>query len=143
MKQALAPLSAAVCIPIAGLVAFALGPDWWWAAAGAGLACVYASIEAAVTVLGSRLPVQRAAIIGIGGVVLRMAVVLGALFAIGLGTTREQTLAAIVAFISVFTVALAVRLAMVAAGGSHAQPAASSGMRSGSARSSRDGRVRT
>lgn len=143
VKQALAPLSAAVCIPIAAVVAWALDGSVALAIAGAALACAFASIEAGCAALGSRTSVQVAVALGVGGVVLRMAIVLGALFAIGLATTREQTLAAIVAFIGTFTVALAVRLVVAAQGAGGGAAGRASGSAAGTPGRGRGGSVRT
>ncbi|GEM_PF-3331197 len=113
MRQALAPLSAAVCIPVAVAVALVAGADWAPAAAGAALGLLYSLLELAATLLGSRGSFNRALAAGLGGMAVRMIVVLGALAAIGLTTTRQQTLVAILAFVGTFTVAFAVHMSVL------------------------------
>jgi len=111
VRLALAPLSAAVCVPLAALIAWLLGADVPMAAVGAGLGLVYALLEVGTHVLATRGSFNRSVAVGVGGMAVRMLVILAALAVIGLVTTREQTLAAIVAFVGTFTVSLAVRLA--------------------------------
>jgi len=113
MRGALAPLSAAVCIPVAVAVAVVAGADWALAAAGAALGLLYSLLELAATLLGSRGSFNRALAAGLGGMAVRMIVVLGALAAIGLTTSRQQTLVAILAFVGTFTVAFAVHMSVL------------------------------
>jgi len=112
MRLALAPLSAAVCVPIAALVAWLLGADIAMAAVGAGLGLLYALLELGTHLLAVRGSFGRSIAVGVGGMAVRMLVILAALAVVGLLTTREQTLAAILAFVGTFTVSLAVRLAV-------------------------------
>ena len=112
MRRLLAPLSAVLCVPIAAVVASALGADVVFAAVGAGLGFLYAALDLGTTLLAARSSFNRSLVVGVGGMALRLIVVLVALAVIGLLTDREQMLAAVMGFVGTFTVSLAVRLAV-------------------------------
>lgn len=115
MKQALAPLSAAACVPVAALVTWSLGADVALAAVGAALGLLYSLLELGTLLLASRGSFGRSVAVGVGGMVLRLLIMLAALAAIGLLTTREQTLAAVLGFIAAFTVSFVVRMVVTPA----------------------------
>lgn len=115
MKQALAPLSAAVCIPIAAFVASLLDADIVLAAVGAALGLLYSLLELGTLLLAARGSFNRSIALGVGGMMLRLLVMLVALAVIGLLTTREQTLAAVIGFVGAFTVSFVVRMAVTPA----------------------------
>ena len=113
VKQVWAPAAAAVCIPVAVVTAYLLDRSLWLAALGAGLVLVYWLLEMVALRLGSRGTFNRAIAVGIGGMLTRMIVVLGALAIVGLLTTRPDTLTCIAAFIGTFTVYFVVRLSVM------------------------------
>jgi hypothetical protein len=113
VKQALAPLCAAICVPIAAVVAYFLDADVLLAALGAGLVLVYAALEYGAAWLGQRGSFNQAIGVGVGGMMLRMIVVLGALAVVGWQTSKADTLTCIAAFIGTFTIYFIVRLTVM------------------------------
>jgi hypothetical protein len=67
-----------------GVVAGLLGRSVWAALLGAALVVVYWSLELLTVKLGSRGSFSNALAVGLGGMMIRFAVVLGALVAVGL-----------------------------------------------------------
>jgi hypothetical protein len=94
-------------------VAYALDADVLLAALGAGLVLVYAALEYGAAWLGQRGSFNQAIGVGVGGMILRMVVVLGVLAVVGWQTSKADTLACIAAFIGTFTVYFVVRLTVM------------------------------
>lgn len=109
MKQAWAPLSAGACIPVAALIAWLLDADVAFAAVGASLGLVYSLLELVTLLVAAKGSLNRSIALGVGGMMARLFVMLGALTLIGLWTGREQMLAVVLGFLAAFTVSFAVR----------------------------------
>jgi len=99
----------AVCIPLAAVVALAAGGSWWAAALGAALGLVYWGLDRAAEAIGRRGSMGRAVAVSIGGVIVRLTVVGGALAAVGL-LARPQFLTCVLTFMALFTVLLTARI---------------------------------
>ena len=92
-----------------GVVAAVLGRDVAAALVGALLVVAYWLLEGLAVRLGSRGSIQRAMVIAALGTVTRLAVVVGGLVVVAL-VDRPGLVDAIVSFVVVYTVYLAVRL---------------------------------
>jgi hypothetical protein len=99
----------AACIPLAAVVALLVEATWWAAAYGAALVLVYWGLDRLFTRLGQTGSVQRAVLLSVGGVAVRLVFVGAALAALGLLARPEFSTAAI-AFLAVFTGLLSLRI---------------------------------
>lgn len=97
------------CIPLAAVVALLVGAAWWAAAYGAGLVLVYWGLDRLFTALGQSGSMQRAVLLSVGGVAVRLVVVGAALAAFGL-LARPEFATAAIAFLAVFTGLLSLRI---------------------------------
>jgi hypothetical protein len=97
------------CIPLAAVVALAVGASWWAAALGAALVLVYWGLDRVLSAVGQRGSMQRAIAVSVGGVAVRLTVVGGALAAVGL-LARPQFASCVIAFLAVFTALLSMRI---------------------------------
>ena len=113
MRQALPPALALACVPAAALVAHLLDGSTWLAALGAALVLIYWALDWGVARLGMRGSFSQAIGVGLGGMLLRLVVVLGALALVGSLTSREETLACVAGFLGTFTVYFVARLAVM------------------------------
>lgn len=111
-KQAIAPLvlvaATAVCVAVAALA----GRPVWAAALGAGLVLAYWAMEA-LTWRRARERRDLALGLAVGGMALRLAVVLGVLVLVGV-LARAAFATTALAFLACFTVYLGVRFFMYA-----------------------------
>lgn len=108
-RQWVAPLvlgvAAATCVGVAA----ATGRPAWAAAAGAGLTLVYWSLEALAWRRGAQVEFRAALAVALGGMVLRLATVVGALVVIAL-VERAAFATAALSFLAAFTVYMGLRL---------------------------------
>jgi len=111
-RQAIAPLvlvaATVVCVAVAALV----GQPVWAAALGAGLVLAYWAMEA-LTWRRARERRDLALGLAVGGMAVRLAVVLAVLVLVGV-LAREAFATTALAFLACFTVYLAVRFFMYA-----------------------------
>lgn len=106
------PVTIAGLAALAAVAAAALDRPVWAALAGAGLVAVYWGLEELAWRRGVRGDFADAIAVALGGMVLRLAAVLGALIAIALVARPAFTTAAL-SFLFGFTVYLAVRLLLL------------------------------
>ncbi len=108
-RQTVAPLvlgvAAAACVGVAA----AAGRPLWAAGAGAGLALVYWALEALSWRRGAQVEFRAALAVALGGMVLRLAAVLGGLVVVAL-VERAAFATAAVSFLAAFTVYVGLRL---------------------------------
>ncbi len=93
----------------AGVVAFLAGRPVWAAILGAGLVVAYWAVEALVWRRGAAVPFGAAMGVALGGMVLRLALVLGALVLVGV-LARPAFATAALAFLASFTLYVGLRL---------------------------------
>jgi C4-dicarboxylate transporter len=104
-----------VAVTIAGAgVALAAGRPVWAAALGAGLVIVYWVLDMLALRRANEGTFAQAMAVAFGGMALRLAVVLGALIAVGV-FARPAFVTAAVAFLVTFTVYMFLRLSAFAA----------------------------
>lgn len=108
-RQMVAPLALGAMIGAAAAVAAAAGRPAWAAALGAGLALVYWGLEALAWRRGARVPFNAALAVALGGMVLRLAAVLGVLLVVAL-VDRDAFATAAVSFLAAFTLYSGLRL---------------------------------
>jgi len=106
-KQALAPVLLAATTVVCAAVAAVTGRPAWAAALGAGLVIVYWALEAA---MWKRVGRRQGLALGtaVGGMVLRLGVILAALIAVAV-LDRSAFATTVIAFVAAFTVYLPVR----------------------------------
>ncbi len=112
-RQALAPAALGVVVAAAAVVAAAVGRPVWAATAGAALALLYWALEHVAWRRARRASFNGAVAVALGGMVLRLAAVLGALVAIGL-LERAAFATAALSFLAGFTVYTGLRLFLFA-----------------------------
>lgn len=114
------PLAAGLlaAVPLAALVAWALGRSAALAAVGASLVLVYWLLERAFAVLGARGPFGQGLIVGLAGMAARLALVMGVLVAVGM-LDRPQFVECAVAFLAVFTLYFFTNVLLVVARPGH------------------------
>lgn len=108
-RGAVAPLALGGMVVVAAVVAAATGRPVWAAALGAGLALAYWGLEALTWRRGARADIKAALAVALGGMVLRLTVVLGVLFAVAL-LDRAAFATAAVSFLAAFTLYVGLRL---------------------------------
>jgi hypothetical protein len=108
-RQAVAPLLLCAMTVASAVVAWLLGQAVWAAALGAGLCLGYWALEALAWRRGSAVPFGAALGVALGGMVLRFALVLGALILVGVFAKPDFATAAL-AFLASFSVYVGVRL---------------------------------
>jgi hypothetical protein len=94
---------------VAAAVAAASGRPVWAAVVGAGLALAYWALEALTWRRGTAVPVRAALGVALGGMALRLLLVLGGLVLVGV-LARPAFATAAVSFLGAFTLYMAVRL---------------------------------
>lgn len=108
-RQAVAPLLLSATTVASAVVAGLLGRPVWAAALGAGLCLGYWALEALVWRRAAAVPFGAALGVALGGMVLRVALVLGVLILVGV-FARPDFATAAVAFLASFSVYVGVRL---------------------------------
>ena len=108
-RQAIAPLLLGAMTGASAVVAGLLGQSVWAAALGAGLCLGYWALEALAWRRGAAVPFGAALGVALGGMVLRVALVLGVLILVGVFARPDFATAAL-AFLASFTVYVGVRL---------------------------------
>lgn len=108
-RQALVPLILVAITVAAVAVAAVAGKPVWAAALGAGLMLASWAVEALVWRRGSAAPFGAALGVALGGMVLRLALVLGVLVLVGV-LARPAFATAAVSFLAALTVYVGVRL---------------------------------
>lgn len=108
-RQVVAPLLLGATIVAAVIVARLTGHPMWAAGLGAGLCLGYWALEALAWRRGAAVPFGTALGVALGAMVLRFALVLGALVLVGL-LARPAFATAAVAFLAAFTMYVGVRL---------------------------------
>ena len=111
-RQAAVPLVLAAAVPLAAIVALAVGHSPAMAAAGALLVVVYWLLQRWFTKVGMRGSTIQSAAVAVGGVAGRMMLVIIVLVAIAL-TDRTGFLTAAITFLSVFALYYIVNYALV------------------------------
>ena len=95
-----------VCTAIAAL----LGESAWAAACGSGVVVIMWVVEKLAARVGGEGSFAHGMAVGLGGMMARMALAIGALVAIGLAASREAFIAAVLAFAATYTVYNVARL---------------------------------
>jgi apolipoprotein N-acyltransferase len=108
-RQAVAPTALGVVVGACALVAAATGRPVWAAVAGAGLALVFWGLECLSWRRARQASFNGAVAVALGGMALRLAVVVGALVVIGV-LDRAAFATAAVSFLAGFTVYTGLRL---------------------------------
>jgi hypothetical protein len=111
-RQAVVPIVLAAAVPLAVVVALAFGHSPVMAAVGAALVIVYWLLQRWFTKIGMRGSVIQSAAVAVGGVAVRMMLVIIVLVAIAL-TDRTGFLTAAITFLSVFALYYVVNYALV------------------------------
>ncbi len=111
-RWALAPILLGVLAALCVGVATALDRPAWAAAVGAALVAVYWALEELAWRRGARGDFAGAVVVALGGMVLRLAAVLGGLVVVAL-LARPAFATAAVSFLAGFTVYLAFRLLLL------------------------------
>jgi hypothetical protein len=111
-RQAVVPVVLAVAVPLAAVVALVVGHSPLMAAVGAVLVIVYWLLQRWFTKVGMRGSVIQSAAVAVGGVAVRMMLVIIVLVAIAL-TDRTGFLTAAITFLSVFALYYVVNYALV------------------------------
>jgi hypothetical protein len=111
-RQAFAPILLGVLAALCTGVAMALGRPAWAAAAGVALVAVYWALEELAWRRGLRGDFTNAVAVALGGMVLRLAAVLGGLVVVAL-LARPAFATAAVSFLAGFTVYFACRLLLL------------------------------
>ena len=107
--QYIAPLVLSVMVIVSAGVAALLDRPVWAAVVGAILCLVYWAFEATTMHIGSRVPAAAALGVALGGMVLRLAFVLGALVTVAM-LWRPEFATTVLAFVASFTIYLGVRM---------------------------------
>lgn len=81
---------------------------------GAALVAAYWGLEALFTRLGQAGSFGHGLLVGLGGMVVRLAVVVGGLLCVGLLAPRQFFLACVLSFVGLFTLTLVVHLSLLA-----------------------------
>ena len=110
-RERVVPVVLAGAVPVAALVALALGHSALLAAAGAALVIVYWLLQVWFERIGMKGSIARMAAAAVGGVALRYIVVVAALVAIALAD-RAHFLAAAASFLLVFTLYYVIKFAL-------------------------------
>ena len=108
-RQAVVPLLLSATTVASAVVAGLLGRPVWAAALGAGLCLGYWALEALAWRRAAAVPFGAALGVALGGMVLRVALVLGVLILVGVFARPDFATAAL-AFLASFTVYVGVRL---------------------------------
>jgi hypothetical protein len=108
-RQLVAPLLLSAMTVASAVVAGLLGRPAWAAALGAGLCLGYWALEALTWRRGAAVPFGAALGVALGGMVLRLALVLGVLVLVGVFAKPDFATAAL-AFLVSFSVYIGVRL---------------------------------
>ena len=111
-RQAVVPVVLAVAVPLAALVALAAGHSPFMAAVGAALVVVYWLLQRWFTKVGMQGSVIQSAAVAVGGVAVRMMLVIIVLVSIALAD-RTGFLTAAITFLSVFALYYVVNYALV------------------------------
>jgi hypothetical protein len=112
-RQLIAIIAVACVAAAATLVALAFGQDAAMAAAGGGLAVAYAALDMLFVRLAASGSFSHALVVGLGGMAVRIVVVLAGLVAVGVAD-REAFAECSLAFLAGFTVFLALRATVAA-----------------------------
>jgi hypothetical protein len=113
-KQLFAPVCLAVTVVVAAAAAALVGRPAWAAALGAGLMLAYWALEILAWRRGAATPSFGAALgVALGGMVLRLAVVLGVLVLVAFAA-RDAFATSLVCFIVALTLYTGLRLFMYA-----------------------------
>jgi len=108
-RQLITPLALGGMVAVCVVVATATGNPVWAAALGASLALLYWGLEALAWRRGADVPFNTALAVALGGMVLRLATVLGVLVVVGL-LDRAAFATAALSFLAAFTVYMGLRL---------------------------------
>lgn len=111
-RQAAVPVVLAAAVPIAAVVALAVGRSPLMAAIGALLVVAYWLLQRWFTKIGMRGSVIQSAAVAVGGVAVRMMLVVIVLVSIALAD-RTGFLTAAITFLSVFALYYLVNYALV------------------------------
>jgi hypothetical protein len=115
-RQHMAPLALGVAVVACVVVAAATGRPVWAAALGAGLVLAYWGLEVLSWRRGEASGSFGAAMgVALGGMMLRLAVVLSVLAAVGLLAGKAAFTTAAVAFLAAFTLYLPLRFVVYSA----------------------------
>ncbi|HET6496763.1 MAG TPA: hypothetical protein VFH61_15510 [Thermoleophilia bacterium] len=107
--QFIAPLVLSVMVIVSAVVAALLDRPVWAAVVGTILCLGYWALEAATMHIGSKVPAAAALGVALGGMVLRLALVLGALVMVAM-LWRPEFATTVLAFVASFTIYLGVRM---------------------------------
>lgn len=107
-RQLIAPLALGGMVVACAVVAAALGRPVWAAAVGSGLALLSWGLEALTWRRGADVPFNAALAVALGGMILRLAAVLGVLVVVGL-LDRAAFATAALSFLAAFTVYMGLR----------------------------------